>query len=847
MDALRRTEAAERSRLLRVGSYDVELDMTRGAEVFGSVSRISFDCTEPGATTFLDLGAARVESVVLNGRTLDAESIGEYRTTLDGLAATNELVVTADCPYSRLGEGVHRFVDPADGEVYIWSESVVNNAGRIFGCFDQPDLKAPLRLRVRAPEGWTVLSTGAGRRSDDGIWEFAETPPLSTYLMVVCAGPWHSVYVPHGSIRLGLHVRQSLAEHLDADELFEVTRQSFDFYHRIFQVPYPFGKYDQVFCPEFELGGAMENPACVKFTDKLIYRSRVTDDQRAERAIVVAHEMAHMWFGDLVTMRWWDDLWLNESFAEYAGTLTVDEGTRFTSRWAWFCARIKAWGYRQDELPSTHPISADAPDTEAALLNLDGISYAKGAGVLKQLVAWVGFEAFLAGLRMYFERHAYGNTTLADLLVALEAASRKDLRAWSREWLETAGVNVFRPEVVEDDGVYRSVAVLQSAPSDHPTLRSHRIAVGLYDRSGERLVRRDRIEVEVVGASTELPQLVGVRVPDLLLLNDDDLTWAKIRLDQRSLATVRGGWLSRLDDPLARALVWASAWDTTRDAELPVGDYLALVLDSISSERDISLVEDILRRTRSAIDTFGRADAREDRLAALAERSLQLLSAAEPGSDLQLTYARTYVGAVAGGEDAVRVHGWLDGHAVPSGLAIDHELRWLIIRRLAVIGATEDDLIAAELERDATSTGEESAAAARTAMPSPEAKATAWDAIVQKDAVSAGILRAIAESFWHAEHLDVSEPYVDRYLDALPEIWRTRGSDTAWAITTSMFPALLVSPATVERVSLALDAELDPALRRLLVEGRSDLERALRTRAVDRMTQPSQATVTSSA
>ena len=838
MDALHRTEATERSRLLSVRAYDVELDMTRGEEVFGSVSRIGFDCSEPGATTFLELEAARVESVVLNGRTLDASAIGASRITLDGLAASNELVVTADCVYSRLGEGVHRFVDPVDGETYIWSESVVNNAGRIFGCFDQPDLKAPLRLRVRAPKAWTVLSTGADTQGDDGTWEFAETPPLSTYLMVVCAGPWHSVYVPHGPIRLGLHVRQSLAEHLDAGELFEVTRQSFDFYHGIFGVPYPFGKYDQVFCPEFELGGAMENPACVKFTDKLIYRSRVTDDQRAERAIVVAHEMAHMWFGDLVTMRWWDDLWLNESFAEYAGTLTTDEATRFKHRWAWFTARIKSWGYRQDELPSTHPVAADAPDTDAALLNLDGISYAKGAGVLKQLVAWVGFDAFLAGLQTYFDRHAYANTTLADLLDALEEASGRDLRAWSGEWLETAGVNTLRPEVAEDDGVYRSVAVLQSAPPGHATLRSHRIAVGLYDRSGDRLVRRDRLEIDVVGARTELPQLAGVRVPDLLLVNDDDLTWAKIRLDERSLATVRAGSLSRLEDPLPRALVWASAWDTTRDAELPVGEYLALVLDAIGSEREVSLVEDILRRARGAIDTLGRADAREYRLASLATRSLELLSAADPGSDLQLVYARTYVGAVAGGEDAGRVRGWLDGRDVPHLLAIDHELRWLIIRRLAIIGAADDALIAEELGRDPTSTGEESAAAARTAMPSPDAKAKAWEAIVTPDAVSAGILRATVESFWHAEQLDVCAPYVDRYLEALPEIWRARGSDTAWAITISMFPTPLVSPETVERMSRALEADLEDALRRLLVEGRAELERALRAREVDHADRP---------
>ncbi len=833
MDELRRAEAAERSRLLRLRSYDVELDFTRGDDLFGSVSRIRFECTEPGATTFLELAASRVDSVRLNGKPVDAEAIGSARVTLQGLQATNQVVVTADLAYSRMGEGLHRFVDPVDGEAYVWAEMTVNNAGRVFGCFDQPDLKAPLRLTVRAPEAWTVLSNGAGTQTGHGIWSFAETPPLSTYLMVVVGGSFHSVYSTHGEIPLGLHVRRSLAEHLDADELFEQTRQAFDFFHRIFSIPYPFGKYDQVFCPEYEMG-AMENPGCVKFSDKFIYRSRVTDDERALRATVIAHEMAHMWFGNLVTMRWWDDLWLNESFAEYIGTMAVAEATRFTAAWTWFCATVKAWGYRQDELPSTHPVAADAPDTEAALLNLDGISYAKGAGVLKQLVAWVGLEAFLAGLHTYFERHAYGSTTLVDLVAALEPPSGRDLRAWSREWLEMAGVNVLRSESTQDGGAYRSVAVLQTAPAEHPTLRSHRIAIGLYDRSGDRLVRRDRIEVDVVGARTEVAALTGVRVPDMMLLNDDDLTWAKIRLDERSLATIRDGGLSRIEDSLARALVWASAWDMTRDAELPVGDYLALVLGALGAEREISLVEDILKRGRQAIDTLGRADARDGRLAAFAARCVELLSSAEPGGDLQLAYARAYAGAIAVKADVERVRGWLDDREVPPELAIDAELRWLIIRRLAVIGAVEEAEIAAELERDATSSGAESAAGARTAMPTAPAKASAWEAVVSPDSRSVAILRAITESFWHAEQLELCAPYVAPYLEALPDVWRTRPAETAWGITVSMFPTLLVSEGTIDRVDRVLEADLEDALRRLLVEGRSDVQRALRTRAADR-------------
>jgi aminopeptidase N len=832
MDALRRDEAAERSRLMRVRDYDVDLDLTRGEERFGAIARIRFDCDEPGATTFLDLIADRVESVVLNGKELDRSCIGEARVALEGLERANEIVVASEMPYSQLGEGMHRFVDPADGFAYTWTETVVDNARRVFACFDQPDLKAPLSLTVRAPADWTVLSTTSGTRADDGTWTFPATPPLATYLMVVVAGPYHSVHRDHGDIRLGMHVRRSLAEHLDADELFEVTSQSFDFFHRIFQVPYAFGKYDQVFCPEYEVG-AMENPGCVKFDDRFIYRSRVTDDERALRATVIAHEMAHMWFGDLVTMRWWDDLWLNESFAEYMGTLAAVEATRFRAQWTWFCASIKAWGYRQDELPSTHPVAADAPDTEAALLNLDGISYAKGAGVLKQLVAWVGFDAFLAGLRAYFDRHAFGSTSLADLLAALEPASGRDLRAWSREWLETAGVNVLRADSTETGDSYDSVTVVQSAPAGHPTLRSHRIAIGLYDVAGDRLVRRDRIEVDVVGARTELPVLAGVRVPDLLLLNDDDLTWAKIRLDGRSLATVRDGWLSRIDDSLPRALVWASAWDMTRDAELPVGDYLGLVLASIGAESEITLVEDLLRRARTAIDVLGRADARADRLAALAARTLELLAAAQPGSDLQLAYARAHAGAGSSEADASRLRGWLDDRDLPPGLAMDAELRWLLVRRLAAIGAVDEAAIAAELDRDPTSNGKQQATAARTSLPTEEAKARAWHAVLAKELPSVGILNATTEHFWHREQLDLCSPYVGPILDALPEIWRTQPSEAAWGITQSLFPSMLVAQSTIDRVDQALAGDFDGALRRLLVEGRDDLARAMRTHAAD--------------
>ena len=832
-DALTRAEAMERSRLIKVTGYDVDLDLTQGPQRFGSVARITFTSRERGATTFADLTAAEVESIDLNGVPIRPSSVVGRRFALSGLGETNELIVSALFDYSRTGEGLHRFVDPVDGEAYVWSEAVLANANRIFACFDQPDLKAPLRLRVRAAEGWTVLSNGAGTEVAPGRWEFVETPPLATYFMALVAGPYASAYTTHDSIRLGVHCRRSLAPYLEADELFTHTRESFDFSHRLFGIPYPFGKYDQVFVPEFN-EGAMENPGCVTFTDKFLFRSRVTDSSRQSRAETIAHELAHMWFGDLVTMRWWDDLWLNESFAEYMGTLTLAEATRFRTAGTTFCASTKAWGYRQDQLPSTHPIATDAPDTQAARLNFDGISYAKGAGVLKQLVAWVGFEPFLAGLRAYFDEHAFGNTSLGDLLAALERSSGRDLQAWSREWLETAGVNELRPDVAVDSaGRYTSVAVEQSAASEHPTLRSHRIAIGLYDRRGDRLVRRDRLEVDVAGARTEVPGLVGVVQPDLLLLNDDDLTWAKVRLDSRSLRTTLDGWLCRIDESLPRALLWAATWDMVRDAEITAGDYLALLFESIAPEQEITLVQDILQRARQAIDVFGRPDAREQRLAELAHRCHELLSEADPGGDLQLAYARAYAVAVAEPADVSRVQGWLDSRDVPEGLAIDTEFRWLVVRRLAVIGAIGEPEIAAEYERDRTSSGAEWATTARASLPTAEAKEAAWQATVGSADASTETVRATARGFWQPAQVDITAPFVARYFDALPGTWESRTPVVAETITELLFPSYAISADTIALADAALASDGPAGMRRLLLEGGADLERALRARAAD--------------
>ncbi|HWH30421.1 MAG TPA: aminopeptidase N, partial [Mycobacteriales bacterium] len=826
---LRRDEAQRRARLLEVRSYDVDLDLTDGAGgpgegTFRSRTTVRFRCTEPGAAVHLDVTASGIRSAVLNDRPVDvAAAFDGHRLQLADLGDDNVLTVDADAVYMRTGEGVHRFVDPVDDAVYLYTQFETFDAHRMYACFDQPDLKAVFRLSVLAPAGWVCVSNGtvAERPGDGepGTWRFTETPRISTYITALVAGPYASVHDEHDGIPLGLYCRRSLFEHLDPDELFTVTKQGFDFFHRVFDYRYPFGKYDQLFVPEFN-AGAMENAACVTFLEDYVFRSKVTESAYERRAETVLHEMAHMWFGDLVTMRWWDDLWLNESFATYMSVLAEAEATRYTQAWTTFANVEKSWAYRQDQLPSTHPIAADIPDLAAVQLNFDGITYAKGASVLKQLVAWVGREQFLSGLRAYFAKHAYGNTELADLLHELEAASGRDLAAWSAQWLQTAGVNTLRASFeTDDDGRFTSFAVTQTAPEQWPTLRPHRVAVGLYELQGGTLVRTAREELDVVGGRTEVPALVGRAQPDLVLVNDDDLTYSKIRLDERSLRTLVDH-VGDLPDSLPRALCWASAWDMTRDAELPAREYVRLVLNGVVVERDIGVVQSLLRLAVQAVTLFadpawasrGRAD-----IAATAHEQLRR---AEPGSDLQLVWARTLAGVATADEHLQLLRDLVAGTQTLPGLTVDPELRWHFVRRLAAVGLLDDDAIEAELQRDPTAAGQRHAAAARAARPTREAKAEAWRVAVESEDTPNAVQAAVISGFVQPEQQDLLRDWVEPYFACLEEVFRTRTPEMAQSIGVGLYPAVVVDQAVVDRTDAYL-ADHDPsaAVRRLLAEG----------------------------
>jgi aminopeptidase N len=824
---LTREEAQDRAGLISDFHYDVRLDLTTGDETFGSDTTVTFRCRRPGSSTFIEFIGPAVSRAELNGKRLPAAAFDGGRLQLENLAADNTLSVSGTARYMDDGTGLHRFQDPVDDRVYLHSQFASYDAHRAFACFDQPDLKGTYTFSVKAPDDWVVVSNTPGKRGGS-TWSFPTSKVMSTYLAAIVAGQYHSVHQDHRGISLGIYCRQSLLKYLDPDEIFEVTRQGLDYFEERFGYPYAFGKYDQLFVPEFS-AGAMENAGCVTFTEQYVFRSRVTEGMRMRRCETILHEMAHMWFGDLVTMRWWDGLWLNETFATYMGNLGNVEATRFKTTWNWFAMSYKAEAKAQDQLPTTHPIVADIPDVESVLLNFDAITYEKGGSVLKQLVAWVGEDAFFRGVEAYFKRHEYGSTELADFLAPLEESSGRDLKAWSRVWLEEAGVNTISTVLKMNGKGIKSAKLLQTAPKAHPTLRPHRLRIGLFDVDGKSLVRRQSVELDVQGASTPVPQLAGEQAPDLILLNDGDLTYTKIALDERSLATIRTH-LAGLDEPEARAILWEALWDMVRDGELRTAEYLKISLANMDVETDAAIMGSLIARMSTAIHVYGDPRRRAALREALAERAKERMSMAAPASDLQLLWATAFIGAARRRDDVAWVKGLLDGSTKLDGLNVDFGVRWSAINALATIGEAEEDLIAAELQRDPTDLGRRAAASARAARPVAEAKAEAW-AAVTGDEVSLAVKKAIASGFHRADQEQLLSAYVEPFFENLLPIWESKVIEEALQFIKSMYPDMVVTQAVVDLTDKWLKRELPGPMRRSLLESQDDLKRTLRARA----------------
>lgn len=841
---LTRAEAQERASLVQTESYDIALDLTTGDEVFRSTSTVIFTATA-GASTFIDAITRTVHSVTLNGVELDASAIADgTRIQLEGLAERNELTVVADHEYTNTGEGLHRFVDPVDGEVYLYSQFEVPDSRRVFAVFEQPDLKATFRFTVTAPASWVVVSNApAESRTENGdaaTTVFATTKRISSYITAIVAGPYQSVHSELQSsdgrtIPLGIFARASLFEYLDADYIFDITRKGFEYFESKFGVAYPFEKYDQLFVPEFN-AGAMENAGAVTFTETYVFRSKVTDAIKERRVVTILHELAHMWFGDLVTMKWWNDLWLNESFAEWASTIATAEATEWHEAWTTFQAMEKSWAYRQDQLPSTHPVVATINDLEDVQVNFDGITYAKGGSVLKQLVAWVGEEAFFAGVSAYFQKHAWGNTELRDLLVELEASSGRELTSWSEKWLETAGVNTLRPELsVDESDTITAFAVLQSAAADYPTIRPHRMAIGFYDLVDGALTRTHRLELDVDGERTDVPELVGRSRPALILLNDDDLAYAKIRLDEASLATAIEH-LAAIESPLARAIVWGSVWDATRDAEAAPRDYVRLVLNNIATETESTTIRTTLTQLTTVARLYVDPAHRPQTITEVADALWALAQGAEAGSDAQFQFVKFFANMAATPAHGEILAGLRDGSIALDGLAVDTDLEWELLEGLALVGAIEPAEIDAALAKDNTSNGQQAAARAHAAFPDETSKAATVEKLLTDDTVPNAIVRMATMGFQHVNDPSSLEGLVGRYFDALVEVWEGRSYKIAEYLILGLYPTPLASLRLVDATRAWLDANADQpaALRRMVSENLAGVERALAAQERDR-------------
>lgn len=841
---LTRVEAQERASVIAVESYDISIDLTRGAEVFRTVSTVHFTATE-GTDSFIDAITRTVHSVNLNGVELDVAEVSDgIRIALPGLAAENVLVVDADHAYTNTGQGLHRFVDPVDGEVYLYSQFEVPDSRQVYAVFEQPDLKAAFTFHVTAPKEWKVVSNELTPEkvelgADSAIWNFPTTPRISSYITALVAGPyqeWNSELTSSDgrTIPLGVFARASLAEFMDADYVFDKTREGFAFFESKFDVPYPFSKYDQLFVPEYNMG-AMENAGAVTFTETYVFRSKVTDAIKERRVVTILHELAHMWFGDLVTMRWWNDLWLNESFAEWASTIATAEATEWTEAWTTFASMEKAWAYRQDQLPSTHPIVAQINDLDDVLVNFDGITYAKGGSVLKQLAAWVGIEEFYAGVSAYFKKHAFGNTELSDLLVELEKASGRDLTEWASLWLETAGVNTLRPELtVAEDGTIESFAVVQTAAEDYPTIRPHRLAIGFYNLVDGAVVRQNRVELDIEGERTEIGELVGRVRPDLILLNDDDLAYAKIRLDEASLEFATEH-LGAIESPLARALVWGSFWDATRDAETRARDYVALVLEHIDAETESTTIRTTLNQLLTAVQGYAAGDIRDDLQVEAATELWRLAREAEHGSDAQFQFVKFFAAIADAPEHLSIIADLRSGDQSLHGLDIDTDLDWELLTALTAGGVAGDAEVDEALANDNTAGGAKAAALARAAQPDADAKRRAWDSVVKDSSPANAIVSWTTLGFQRARDLDVIDAFRSEFFEQIVPLWEDRSYHIAETLISGLYPDWVITEAVRDdaRAWLAANADQPAALRRIVTESLAGTERALAARERD--------------
>ena len=832
--------------------YDLTLEPHLNESTFDGHALITVQVLAATRLIVLNSIELDITSVFVDGQpapfSLDVETerlfIGVIEELQPGIAMI-DIVFTGILNDKLRGFYRSTYVDEnGQQQVVATTQMQSTDCRRAFPCFDEPDFKAVFSTTLISSPDHLAISNGPeisrsvlSRESGDKVAvKFADTMPMSTYLVAFVVGKLEAT-APVDVDGVPLRIVHTPGKGHLTDFGMDVGVKSLRWFVNYYGIPYPDAKIDMVALPDFA-AGAMENVGCITYRESLLLVDPATSTQADQQNVadVVSHELAHMWFGDLVTMKWWDDLWLNESFAEWAAHHASVEATQYTEAWVNFVNQRKSWGYRQDQLPTTHPIVADMFDLDAVEVNFDGITYAKGASALRQLVAWVGEDAFFTGIRAYFKKHAWGNTELQDLLVELEQACGRSLTDWTQRWLQTAGVNTLRPEIVVQDGKYKSVTILQEPPvapdGVDQLLRPHHIGIGLYSRVGTQIKRDNRIEIDVDGARTDVPELVGQPVADLMLLNDGDYTFVKIRLDENSAKTSATG-LRDIEDGVARALIWGASWDMTRDAEMSASDYLSMVINTDLGEIEIGVAQQLLLQARSAIEQFANPANRAANRDALLASLLKALAKADAGGDHQLAFVKNIAGLARTPQHVEILAGWLDGSKVPAGLEVDTDLRWSLVARLVALGGLPATAIEDELVRDNTAGGQRQAASAKAGIPTAAAKLEAWKAVVENDGLANALLEATVGGFSQPDQRELLVPFVDKYFDSLADIWETRTNEISQTLTLGLFPSLLGSPEIMAKADAFIASSTDVGAIRLVRELRDNVDRSLRCQARD--------------
>lgn len=845
---LTKLEAIERATVVNAVAYDITWDFTPPGGTFLTSTTIAFGAAD-GAETFIECAAVAASRVELNGVPLDAATVlAQGRIELAGLAKHNTLTIDAEFAYRTDGQGIHRFIDPEDGETYLYSQFAANDARAAFPCFDQPDIRATFSISVLAPAHWVVVSNSPTHtpepvpaQENAHLWAFPTTAALPTYVAAVVAGPYAceegTLTSRKGTLSARVYGRKNLKAHLDTDEMIATVQAGLELYERVFDTEYPYEKYDQVFVPEYNLG-AMENVGCVTFSeDRLLFRSRPTDALRESRRNIQLHELSHMWFGNLVTMRWWDDLWLNESFAEFVGTWATEQTTEWKDAWVTFGAGRKSVAYIQDQLPTTHAIVTEIPDTEATVSAFDMITYAKGASALKQLAAYVTEEAFFAGVASYLKRYAFGNASLAEFLAEIEAAAGRPLDAWASAWLQTPGVTTLSPVITTDaHGAITSFSIAEGVPVDFPVHRPHLITVAGYNHADGAFSRAWQVEATIEGPLTEVPAIIGHQRPDLVLLNDADRTYAKALLDEVSVATIQAH-LGDLTEAMPLANVLDAAWHMCRDATLSAECYINAVLVALPNMSNSETAESHIRTMTIALSRYVVPARTLQVTAEAAERLWTVTQNAGPGTDKQLQALKAYARLAATPEQSARLADILDGAVKLAGLTIDTDLGWDLMAGLTATGSAGEGSISGRLATDPGAAGQRRAAGARAAIGTVEAKATAWDALARPQApVPNAIQYEIAAGFARVIDPALLSPLVGALMSDLRGYYEANEGFVGARVARLVFPVWAAGRVdgldVLIEAWIAANSDASSVLIKIAREGLDDVKRALAVQAV---------------